>query len=81
MMMDINNEYGIELYFNDITVDTYNRNEREYYDYIGRNERISNVIMNLDTKELSYVMTHGKDNEKIDYLLNLVGRMLLERAI
>ena len=70
MMMDINNEYGIELYFNDITVDTYNRNER-----------ISNVIMNLDTKELSYVMTHGKDNEKIDYLLNLVGRMLLERAI
>lgn len=81
MMMDINNEYGIELYFNDITVDTYNRNEREYYDYIDRNERISNVIMNLDTKELSYVMTHGKDNEKIDYLLNLVGRMLLERAI
>lgn len=81
MMMDINNEYGIELYFNDITVDTYNRNEREYYDYVDRNERISNVIMNLDTKELSYVMTHGKDNEKIDYLLNLVGRMLLERAI
>lgn len=81
--MYINNQYGMELEFKDLSEDEYTTygNEKEYYQYIDRIERISNIIMNLDTKYLSYIMTHGKDNEKIEYLFNLVGRMLLEKAI
>lgn len=73
--------YEIEI--KDLTIEEYttHSNQQEYYQYLDRNERISNIIINLDTKYLAYLMAHGEDKEKVEYLFNIVARMLLEKAI